>query len=120
MYRANSLTSSSIIFFGSSLNIWRDNSDPIDPPAPVIKTTFESIFLLNNSLYGSTCSLPNKSSMSKSLISEIVTRPSTRSDTLGNVFTITLCLFILSPYCFVSEFTSYLWNYLIIKLIYIN
>ena len=77
-------------FLGLSLSICLHNSEPIEPPAPVTNITFELIFLFNNSLNGVTVSLISISSTSSSLISDVVTLPSTRAVRLGKVRTVTL------------------------------
>ena len=61
LYKENSDNSNKISFEGARWIIWRHNSEPIEPPAPVIITTLPCISAAINSGLGSTGSRPNKS-----------------------------------------------------------
>ena len=62
-YSKDSLISKRTSFLGLSKTIWRHSSDPIEPPAPVTKTTLFLIFTCRRSIFALVGSLPNKSFM---------------------------------------------------------
>jgi hypothetical protein len=88
-YKANSVSSTSNKAAGCARTIWRHNSEPIDPPAPVTITTLPVMFLANISGLGGTGSRPSKSSMSSSFRSDTCTRPCAKSSKPGKVRTCT-------------------------------
>ena len=83
--------------------IWRHNSEPIDPPAPVTITVLPKIFFCNNSLFGKTGSRPSKSSIFTSLSSSIFALPCKISSISGIVLTLIFKGIRLSIIAFLSE-----------------
>ena len=86
-YKANSLSSTSSSFSGPTARIWRHSSLPIDPPAPVTKTTLLMLFLDSRRWLGLTGSRPSRSSTSKSRTSLRLTLPVAMSLKPGKVRT---------------------------------
>ncbi len=77
-----------ISFFGPNLAIWRQSSDPIEPPPPVTMTTSSLRYPDISSMFRLTSSRPSKSSMLTSRIFFTLTSPSMSSSTLGNVLSL--------------------------------
>ena len=84
--------------------IWRQSSDPIEPPAPVTKTIFPEIHAVRSFSFGATSSRPNKSEISILWRSIIFAFPEARSFREGMVLTETS----LSSRYFTSSFRWFL------------
>ena len=83
-YKKYSDCSSIMIFLGFNLIICLHNSDPIDPPAPVMNTDLFSMQAVRRYSLGLTASLPSKSSIFIFSICEILIVPDANSLILGS------------------------------------